>query len=181
MRIHLTILLLPFLLSSCAPTCKYTRLSPELNKATILDDSTDGGVRPGQQADPNSFDAADDQTEALKDRLKKAQADAAAEDGPEDVDAESVEELPLADADGVVIEEPENQKLYPSETNSAGEPSKFASAFFDLKTAFDDADLDFMAAVSGAMKDHELEDIDAATQTQKKKIIALLSAVLTAG
>ena len=96
------------------------------------------------------------------------------------MDAESFEVLPEADADGVVIE-PEDQKFHPSETNSAGEPSKFAGAFFDLKTAFSDVDIDFSQAITQVMKDHELTDIDAATQVQKKKIIAYLSAVLTAG
>ena len=54
------------------------------------------------------------------------------------------------------------------------------SAFVDLRLAFGEADRepDFTAAVDRAMKDHKLKDIDAATQTQKKKIIAYLASTL---
>ncbi len=154
---------------------KYTRLSPQLARATFLDDSTDGGVRPGENANPNEFDAPDAQTDNLKERLRKAQEEEG-DDDTIDTTAEEVDE----DDQPIGIDA---QKVTPSPNNSAGEPSKFAAALFDIRQIYLEnigGEDEWNALVAAEMETLGLDEIDAASQSQKKKIVAAL-AVLVKG
>lgn len=145
---------------------KYTRLSPQLSRATYLDDSTDGGVRPEDTPNPNEFTAPDAQTDSLKERLANAQGQAQEDEEPETIEGE-VEEFA-----------PDEHKVTPSDVNSAGEPSRFAASLREIREVYLDGigeKADWIVIVGSLLRDIGIDDIDAASQSQKKKIVATLS------
>jgi recombinational DNA repair protein RecT len=139
---------------------KYERLSPEISRATYLDDSIEGGVNPNASAEDQTLAQqleGDQQVDDLKQRLADA-ADASTEPETIDTTAERVDETPAADDDGVVVEESKSSEtpidhlhpgpddepeqpnqgniFEPAELNANGTKSKFAEKVNALRVEF---------------------------------------------
>jgi hypothetical protein len=132
---------------------KYIPLSPEIKRATLLDDSTNGGVRPGEGgSDDGRFDGITADTSALQARLSAVAdepAETVSDEPPPPSDPPAA--YPPCDGDGVVdavvVEEPEVhgveeapptpvEAFEPTDPRVFGDESKFTQTFCEKRTQF---------------------------------------------